>query len=109
MRTAVSILCVLSIVFLLSACNKGDDGSSGGSVKSVGFEVIEGTEKVVCYNADKNQNLGSVQICEWYCATYATDPAPANCVILFDLAPELTVPDTEADYTYAVQNPLPCK
>ena len=110
MRRVVSILCMLSITVLIGACNKGDDnGSSGGGVKNVGYEVLDGTEKVICYNADKNQNLGSTQICEWYCALYGTNTTPANWVLIFDLAPELTDPETEADYYVYANNPLPCK
>lgn len=112
MRTVVSIFCMLSIAILLTACNKSDDdGSTGGALKTVGFESVEGTDTVTCYDANHNYNTGSYQVCEWFCAIYApfSTTTPYNWIIEFDMAPELTDPDTTADYAYGITYQGPCK
>ena len=111
MRTVVSIFCMLSIAILLTACNDSDDGSSGGALKSVGFESIEGTDTVICYDANHNYNTGTYQVCEWYCAIYApvSTTTPYNWIFHFDMAPELSDETVTADYTGAITYQGPCK
>ena len=108
MRKIVFILCFLSITVLFSACNSGSDkGSGGGAVPVVSFEMIN--SKMICYNSTSSIITGSFQTCTWNCAKYAQFPNPANWIIIFNLAPKLTDPTSTADYTYNVQDPLPCK
>jgi len=83
MKTFFSILCTLSILVLLSACDNGDSGSSGGGgeLETVSYEI--GTNSVVCYNADDNIIQGTKYTCTWNCATYGGSIATA-VTLVFD-------------------------
>lgn len=110
MKTWICLLGVLGLTITLTACNSSSskEGTGGGTIPPVTFEVQEGTDKVICFNADKNVNTGSFQTCEWNCGSYQLSP-PANWVIQFDLDPQLRDPNSTADYTYNVVRVGPCK
>lgn len=71
MKKFLSILCVFSIVALLSACDNGDDkgGTSGTTIPEVSWDLFDTNDWVTCYNADKSVVTNPYQTCEWNCAT----------------------------------------
>ncbi len=99
MKKFLSLLCVLSIVALLSACDNGKDkaGTSGTTIPEVSWDYFEGQDWVQCYNASKSVITDPNQSCEWYCGTLDGSP-PRYYKVTFvrDAAGNITV-DTISD------------
>jgi hypothetical protein len=92
MKKFLSLLCVLSIVALLSACDNGDDkgGSNGTTIPEVSWDLTvrappvddddpgripeSQVNWVQCYNANKSVITNPFQTCEWYCGTLDGSP-----------------------------------
>ncbi len=93
MKKFLSLLCVLSIVALLSACDNGKDkaGTSGTTIPEVSWDGAQ------CYNASKSVITDPNQSCEWYCGTLDGSP-PRYYKVTFvrDAAGNITV-DTISD------------
>ena len=76
MKKFLSLLCVLSIVALLSACDNGDDkgGTNGTTIPEVSWGLFDTNEWVQCYNASNSVITNPYQTCEWYCGTLDGSP-----------------------------------
>ncbi len=72
MKKIFCIICFLTIVMALSACDSDDDSdSTGGSgSEDVSWNLFTDDDAVTCYNADKNVIYNPYQYCEWLCADY---------------------------------------
>lgn len=97
MKKILSILCVLSIVALVSACDNGDDkgGTNGTTIPEVSWDLFEGNDWVTCYNANKSVVTNPYQTCEWFCGTLdGSSPGYYKVTFLYD----------EATDDYSVEN-----
>ena len=76
MKKFLSLLCVLSIVALVSACDNGDDkgGTNGTTIPEVSWDLFETNDWVTCYNASKSVVTNPYQTCEWFCGTLDGSP-----------------------------------
>ena len=77
MKKFLSILCLLILVALLSACNNGDNGSKGSTIPDVAWDLIDDLivdNYVTCYNASKSVVTNPFQTCEWNCASLDGSP-----------------------------------
>jgi len=83
MKKILSILCVLSIVALVSACDNGDDkgGTNGTTIPEVSWDLrtddvigVIADDWVTCYNASKSVITNPYQTCEWNCGTLDGSP-----------------------------------
>ncbi len=85
MKKFLSILCMLSLVALLSACNNGDDGSKGSTIPDVSWDLFDTNDWVTCYNADKSVVTNPYQTCEWNCASLdGSRPQYVKVTFLYD-------------------------
>ncbi|PIE64597.1 MAG: hypothetical protein CSA26_07605 [Desulfobacterales bacterium] len=108
MKRVLTILGIVSVAFLFSACdNGGDDSPGGGVVRDVSFTVSGDT--ATCFGANKSTITGDFQTCEWYCATFMEYKNPMYWVLTFDHHPELRDKNVTADYSYKATAVGPCQ
>lgn len=99
MKTILSLLCWLCVVVMLTGCDNGDDGGTTGARgdwPDVSFAIDENTERVTCFNADKNV-ITTEQVCTWNCAFYQNTNTPAKVTLYFE--PVLVCTETATSTT----------
>ena len=81
MKKLLTILCLFSIVAILSACNNGDSGGKGSTIPEVSYGFNNNV--VMCYNASSSVITEPTQTCTWNCATYQGSK-PQSYIITFE-------------------------
>ena len=70
MKKLLTILCLIGIVGILTACDNGDSGGKGSTIPEVSYDLFDTSDWVTCYNTKNSVVTNPTQTCTWDCATY---------------------------------------
>ena len=102
MKKLLTVLCLISIVALLTACDNGKSGGKGSTIPEVSYDLFDTSDWVTCYNTKNSVVTNPQQTCTWACATYrGGKPRSWTLTFLYDEGTDT--------YTLIDEKSGPCK